>query len=114
MKPGPSMALSGKDRVHRRSGGVQVVIEQAGLRRPPLLLAVLLGGEAAGVGAQQVMQAVPARPGGLSEMRSGQLLQQPAGPFGRFAGERGNGVAIEVGAGMQAKQTERTACTCVQ
>jgi hypothetical protein len=49
---------------------VQVVVEQAGQRRPPLVLAVLGGGELAGVVAQQVVQAMPARSGGLDQVRA--------------------------------------------
>ena len=67
-----------EQRVHRRRGGVQVVVEQAGQRCPPFGFGVRGRGELARVGAQQVMHAVPARAGGLDQVRPGQQVEQPA------------------------------------
>jgi hypothetical protein len=100
------MPLGGEQGVHRSGGRVQVVVEQAGQRRPPLLFAVLVGGKLTGVGAQQVMHAVPARPAGLDQVRAGQLVKHVAGPLKGGAGERGRRIAVKIGAGMQAQQPE--------
>ena len=45
--PGTTVALGGEQGVHRGRGGVQVVVEQAGQRRMPLLFAVVAVSEVA-------------------------------------------------------------------
>src|ERR1035438_84615 len=47
----PTVALSWDEGVHRSGCGVQVVVEQEGQRRPPLVPGVLGGAELTGVGA---------------------------------------------------------------
>ena len=76
---GTSVAFGGVQGVHRGGGGVQVVVEQAGQRRL-LPVLVMSSGELAGVGAQQVMNAMPARVGGLDQVYAGQLVKHSAKP----------------------------------
>ena len=49
------------------------------------------------------MQAVPTRPGGVDHARAGQHLQDPAGFVHRHVGQRGDRVALQVPAGVQAR-----------
>jgi hypothetical protein len=65
----PAMTLGREQHVHRGRGRAQVVVEQAGQRRLLLLAAVLIRGQRPGVGSQQVMQAVTARPGVPDQVR---------------------------------------------
>ena len=68
-----------------------------------LLPGIRGGGELAGVAAEQVVHAVPARSGGLDQVRAGQHVERPAGlRYGR-AGEGRGGVGLDVGAGVQAQ-----------
>jgi hypothetical protein len=90
------------------------MVEQAGQRRPPLLRAVGGGGLLGCVGAKEVVHAVPARPGGLDQVRAGEQIKHRAGPFHRGGRERGGGVPLEAGAGVQAQQPERAGGTGVQ
>ncbi len=83
------------------------MIEQPRQRRPSLLFAVLDAGEIGGVGAQQVVHAVPARTCGLHQVRPGQQVEQVLGLLASGVDERGDGVAIEVGAGVQPDQPKR-------
>ena len=53
------------------------------------------------------MQAIPARPGLLDQVRPDEQVQHRAGLPGGGAGERGDRVTVEVGAGLQAQQPER-------
>lgn len=71
-------ALGREQHAHRPGGAVQVVVEQAG-ERGPLALAVMGGGEGAGVGAQQVVHAVAAASCRLDQVRAGQAGQHLAG-----------------------------------
>ena len=77
------------------------MVEQAGQRRV-LPVLVMSSGELAGVGAQQVVHAVPARPGVLDQVRAGQRVQCALGLLDGRAGERGGGIAVKVKAGVQA------------
>ena len=90
------------------------MVEQAAQRRPPLLLAVLVSGLIGGVGAEQVVHAVTARPGGLDQVGAGQPVQQPASLPERGASERGGGVGVKIGAGVQPKQPEGTRGLVIQ
>jgi hypothetical protein len=87
----PAAALGGERRVHRRPGGVQVVIEQAGQRGPLFLRAVFGTGQLAGVATQQVVHSVPGRAGALDQAGPGQHLQRAARLAGRHAGTRRRG-----------------------
>ena len=49
------------------------------------------GGLLGRVDAQQVMHAIPARPGGLDQVRPGQQLKQPAGLFNAAKHRLGQG-----------------------
>jgi hypothetical protein len=60
------------------------------------------------------MHVKPAGPGGLDQVRTGQQVKHAASPVGRRLGQRGRGVAVEIGAGMQAQQPERPAFIDVQ
>ena len=93
--------------VHRGRCSGQVVIEQPRQRRPPFLLTVLDAGEVGGVGAQQVVHAIPTRTGGLHQVRPGQEIQQVLGLLEAGVGQGGGSVGIKVGAGVQPEQPER-------
>ena len=75
----PLVTAGGEQRVHSGDGGLQVVIEQTGQRRSPALIMVcravtvlpVASGVLPGIGAEQIMHAVPARPGGLYEVSPG-------------------------------------------
>jgi hypothetical protein len=83
------------------------VIEQPGQGQPPLLLTVLNVGEVGGVGAQQVMYAMPIRVCGLHQVRPGQQVQQVLGLLEAGLGECCGSIRVEVGAGVQPEQPER-------
>lgn len=100
------MAFGGKQDVHRRRGGVQVVVEEAGQCRALLLASLQAAGELAGVATEQVMHAIPARGGGLDQMRPGQHVQRPASLRHGRPGEGRGRVRLDVRAGMQAEQPE--------
>ena len=89
------------------------MVEQPGQRHVLFFLAVA-GGEFAGVGAQQVVHTVPARPGRLDEVGASQRVQHPADLLEACAGERGGGVGLEVRARVQARQPKRTGGIGVQ
>jgi hypothetical protein len=93
--------------VHRGGGGGQVVIEQAGQRRPPVQLSVIVASPLSGVAAKQVMHAELAHPGRVNQVRAGRQVQQSAGRAGGRAGQGGGGVEVKVGAGVQAEEPER-------
>ena len=103
--PRPAMAFGGKQGVHRGRGGVEVVVEQPG-QGLSLGLRAVGGGKLAGVAAEQVVHAVPDRPGGLDHGRVGQRGQALARLAGRDGGQRGDRVPLEVGARMQPGQPE--------
>jgi hypothetical protein len=111
---GAAVRLGRVQGVHRDGGGIQVVVEQAGQRDPPFLLRVKAAGQFAAVGAQQIMQAVAARPGGLDQVRAVQLAKPAPGLRQAGPGERCGGVGVEVGPGVQAQQPERPGGTAVQ
>jgi hypothetical protein len=64
------------------------------------------GGAFGGVGAQQVMQPVPARCRLLQQVHLGERLQQPGGARRADLGERGGGRDADVRSGVQAEQPE--------
>ena len=74
----PAMAFGREQQVHRGGGRAQVVIEQPGQRRLMFPAAILIRGQSPGVGPQQVMQAVSARPGAPDQVRPHQRLQVSA------------------------------------
>jgi hypothetical protein len=57
--------------VHRGCGGGQVVIEQPGQRLPPFGLRILASDKVGGIGAQQVVHAIPTAACGLHQVRPG-------------------------------------------
>ena len=76
--PGSPVLLSRDQRVHRLARGRQDVVEQPGQCGPPVALAVQRLALPYSVGADKVVEGVPAR-GGLGEqVRAGQLAQDPA------------------------------------
>ena len=104
---GPPVPLARQQRVHRGGGGAQVIAEQAGQRHLPVVLGVADGGEFAGIGAQQIMHAVPARPGELSQVRAGQHIERALGLPDGAASQCSRGVAVKVQAGVQAQEPEQ-------
>ena len=91
------MKFGGIQDIHGSSGGVQAVVKQAGQRRPLAVLAVLAvlgGGELAGVVTEQVMHRVPAWPGGVNQMRTDQHFQHVTGLAGGAAGQRGDRIRL--------------------
>ncbi len=96
--------LGSVQHVHRGRGSSQVVIKQPGQRRPPLPLRVLVGGEVGGVGAQQVVHAVPTGTGGLHQVRPGQQIKQLLGLLHAGVDQGGGGVGVQVRAGVQPEQ----------
>ena len=80
---GPAVAFCGVEGVDRGGGGCQVVVEQAGQRRPEFRFGALSAGLFGGVAAEQVVHAVPAGLGGVDQVGAGQPVKQlPSGSFG--------------------------------
>ncbi|MEU1276252.1 hypothetical protein [Streptomyces sp. NPDC005799] len=83
---------------------MQVVVEQAVRRGVPDAVAVVSGSQLGGVGAQQVVEGVPADDGLCGEQMSmHQFGEQFTGAGGRYAGQGGDGRERGVRAGMQAQ-----------
>ena len=104
--PGPAIGLGRVQRVHRGGGGGQVVVEQAGQVAARASSSPFSVARLAGVGAQQVVHAVPAGAGGVDEVGPGELVEHAAGVVEAGAGQRGRGEGVHVGAGVQAEQPE--------
>jgi hypothetical protein len=79
---------------------VQVVVQQSGGRGVAVLVGVEGVGEFGGVGAQQVVEDVPAGDVFGEQTRPGQLGQQPPGLRFRVGGEVGGGGGVDVWAGV--------------
>jgi hypothetical protein len=60
-----------------------------------------------GVGAQQVVHAIPARTGGLHQVCPGQQVEEALCPLSAGVGQGSGGVEIEVRTRMQPEQPER-------
>ena len=80
--------------------------EQPGQRGPSLVRRVLGGGELAGIAAQQVMQPVPIRPGGLDHVCADEQVNRVPCLLERGAGDRCGGVQVEIWARVRADQPE--------
>ncbi len=108
------VGIGGEQRARRGGGGGQVVVEEPGQRGPPARLAVVLGRPArrrrrAAGHACRTARARPTGPG----------RRAPAGQgAGRVpecaAGERGDVVCVEPGAGVQAQQPEGSRGAVIQ
>ena len=112
----PVLPFGRDEDVHGAGGDAQVVVEQAGHRGQLAARAVFGRGELTGVGAQQVVQAVPAGPDRVDEVRAGEQGERVLGlgggdggacAVGGAAGQRGDGVGVEIGTRVQADQPER-------
>src|SRR5580693_742385 len=79
LEAGPVVPFGRDEGVHGAGGDAQVVVEQAGQRGPLTIDAVFGGGELTGVGAQQVVHAVPAAAGRVDEVRAGQQGERVLG-----------------------------------
>ena len=82
-------------------GGVPVVVEQPIQRRARAVLDLVPGGGVGGVGAGQVVEAIPSRHGFPHKVGLVQLLEQPARVRQGGVEQRGRRVRVEVGTGMQ-------------
>ena len=103
---GAGAGLAGQQGVGQ-GGGVLVVIQQPGGRLVPVTVWVQAAGQGPGVGADQVVHPVPAL-GRLGEqVLVVQGLQAAAGGRQVRAVKGGDGVAVDVGAGMQAQPPEQ-------
>jgi len=89
----------------RVAGGVHVVVQEPARGRVPLG-GRIGGGQAAGVLADQVMEAVSAPPRLGQQVMVVQALQIPPGAGQARAGQRRSGVGVEVGAGVLAQAAE--------
>ncbi|OLB76527.1 MAG: hypothetical protein AUI14_18550 [Actinobacteria bacterium 13_2_20CM_2_71_6] len=92
--------------VHGRHGGRQVAVEQPGHRATALGQRIRLEAEPGGIGAQQVVLAVPGDPDGFDEMRADEHVQQPPGLVEVGTQQGRCGVGVQIRAGMQAEQPE--------
>ncbi len=100
-RAGPPVPVGRVQGAHGRGRGGQVVVEQAGQRGAPLRRWVVVIGPADGVLADEVVQGVPARTGGLQQMVTDQGAD--VDPEGALvgAGQGPRGVRVEVRARMQ-------------
>jgi hypothetical protein len=94
--------------------GVQVMIEepvQRGVARPVSLVAAR---QLRGVGAEQVVERVPAGSVLGDQVRPGELAQQDPCLLSRDAGQAGRGARGDIGARMQSEQPEHPGGTGAQ
>ncbi len=108
------MPVGGAEDARRGGCCLHIVVEQPGQGRLPVLVAVLRRRQLGGVGAEQVVHLEPAWPGWLDQVRPRQRLQQVACLLGGGAEQRGGVVAVQAGAGMQARQPERPGGWCAE
>ena len=102
----PVVLFRRDERIHRTGGGAEVIVIQAGQSRVRDNIAVMFRRELCGVGAQQVMHAVPARARLVDQVRPREQGKHIPCLRGGHAGQRGDGVGIEVRPGVQADQPE--------
>ncbi|MDQ0936197.1 hypothetical protein QFZ49_006172 [Streptomyces turgidiscabies] len=89
-----------------RVRGVQIVVEHAVHGHAPDVVTVVPGDQFGGVGAQQVVEGVPAGHMFGEQVSANQLGQQDTGARQRYVGQRGDRRQGGVGAGVQPQQAE--------
>ena len=105
--PGANAGFGGVQGVHSGSGGDQVAVEQAGQSGAAFGWWVFVGGSAGGVGADQVVEDVPARCARLQQMIVVQVVQPGLGGVQVGVDQGCGGVRVEVLAGVQGEQAQQ-------
>ena len=105
---GRRVALGRVEGVHRRGGGGEGEVEQARQRGPAHRRGVLVEAAAAGIGADQVVEGVPAGAVLLEKMVVGQVVEMVLDGAEVGAGQGRGGVGVDVRTRVQRRESQQS------